>query len=106
MASVAPMDCYSYRCAHLSQATGTAVIDTRAFRIDFETTFHIAESKPLIGGCLPDCMGGGQLDFDLGTLDVGLYEVDLWGKDQGDLSVTSGLPWKDQCLPSTRSGSQ
>jgi hypothetical protein len=99
LASATPIDCYSYRCAHLSQATGTAVVDGRAYRIDFETTFHIAETRPLLGGCLPDCMGGGQLDFDLGPLVPALYEIKLWGTQMGHLSVTSGLPWQDQCLP-------
>jgi hypothetical protein len=101
LASVAPADCFSYRCASLSRATGTAVVDTRAFRIDFETTFVIAETRPLLGGCLPDCMAGGQLDFDLGPLDPAPYEIYLWGTKRGYLSVPSGVPWQDQCLPAT-----
>lgn len=105
-ASVAPIDCYSYRCAHLRQATGTAVVDNRAFRIDFETTFHISEDRPVLGGCLSDCMGGGQLDFDLGPLDPALYDIHLWGTELGHLSVTSGMPWQDQCLPGRTDSSQ
>jgi hypothetical protein len=50
-------------------------------------------------GCGEDCVGGGTLNFDLGLMPVGLYRVYLWEAYLGDLSVTSGLPWHDQCLP-------
>jgi hypothetical protein len=99
LASVTPSDCYSMRCTIPYQTLGTVVLDQREFSLDFETTFKLRESKPLLGGCGRDCSGGGYLEFDLGQLEVGLYRVNLWGIHLGDLSVTSGLPWRDQCLP-------
>jgi hypothetical protein len=99
LASVMPSDCYSMRCASPYRMSGTAVLDQRAFQIDFETTFKLRETKPFLVGCGPDCSGGGYLEFDLGVLEVGLYDVNLWSTYLGDLSVTSGLPWQDQCLP-------
>jgi len=99
IASVAPTDCYSIRCTRWVQGTGTAVVRQQTFQLDFKTTFILQKTRPLLGNCTPDCAGGGQLDFDLGPLDVGLYRVDLWDTGLGRLSVTSGLPWQDQCLP-------
>jgi len=99
LASVTPSDCYSMRCTVPYQMAGTAVLDQRAFRLEFETTFRLSESRPFLLGCGRDCAGGGSLEFDLGMLEVGLYRVFLWDSYLGDLSVTSGLPWRDQCLP-------
>jgi len=99
LASVTPDDCYSMRCTVPYQMSGTTVLDQRAFRLDFETTFKLSESRPFLVGCGRDCSGGGVLEFDLGMLEVGLYRVFLWDRYLGDLSVTSGLPWRDQCLP-------
>ena len=99
LASVTPTECYSMRCASPYQMTGTVVLDQRDFRLDFETIFKLRETKPFLVSCGPDCSGGGYLEFNLGQLEVGLYRVNLWGTYLGDLSVTSGLPWHDQCLP-------
>jgi hypothetical protein len=99
LVSVQPGDCYSIRCTHVNQAIGTAVLDQTNFRLDLETTFNLSSTRPLIGGCSPDCAGGGRLEFNLGRPNPGLYTVNLWGHKIGELSVTSGLPWHDQCLP-------
>lgn len=99
IATVRPETCYSMRCTKRIEASGTAVLDRRAFRIDFESTFRFAEAKPFLLPCTEDCLGAGELIFDLGVLDVGLYEVYVWDEVEGDLSVNSGLPWNDQCLP-------
>lgn len=97
LASVAPSECYSMRCTRLSMATGTAFLDRRVFRLKFETTFNLMKTRSLLP-CTPDCVGGGSLEFDLGQLDPGRYQVYLWNGYLGDLDVTSGLPWRDQCL--------
>ena len=100
-ALAAPADCFSMRCTRVYQKSGTAVLDQEAHRLDFETAFILSETKPLLGGCTPDCAGGGTLDFDLGPLEPDIYDVYLWGDMIGELSVTSGLPWRDQCLVGT-----
>ena len=99
LATARPSDCFSMRCTHQNYKSGTAVLDVRASRLDFEMTFNLSEEKNLLFGCGGDCAGGGSLQFDLGPLPVGLYAVYLWDAYLGDLSVTSGLPWHDQCLP-------
>jgi hypothetical protein len=99
IAAVRPQTCYSMRCTRRIETSGTAVLDRRAFQIRFEPTFRFAETKPFLLPCTEDCLGAGELIFDLGVLDVGLYEVLIWDNAMGELSVTSGLPWSDQCLP-------
>ncbi|MGD8732305.1 MAG: hypothetical protein PVH92_10525 [Anaerolineales bacterium] len=99
LAIAKPLDCFSMRCTRPYLRSGTAVLDETGSRLDFELTFRLSESKNLLFGCGPDCAGGGTMTFDLGQVPVGLYRVYLWGTYQGELSVTSGLPWHDQCLP-------
>lgn len=96
--TIRPDACHSMRCAHPEEVSGTALLDRREFRIDFDPYFHFTESKPLFFPCADDCAGAGTLQFDLGVLDVGLYQVHVRDHYLGDLSVTSGLAWVDQCL--------
>jgi hypothetical protein len=98
LASVRPSDCYSMRCTRPVQESGTAVVDQRAFTLDFRPRFVLEETDSFLSPCSRDCAGGGGVEFDLGQLEVGLYDVSIWDEHAGVLSVTSGLPWKDQCL--------
>lgn len=99
IAEVQPATCYSVRCTKQIQSTGTAMLDQGEFQIHFAPSFQFSETKPFLLPCMDDCAGGGRLTFDLGVLDVGLYQVYVWDRAMGELSVTSGMPWRDQCLP-------
>lgn len=98
LASIAPSDCYSMRTTRVLQESGVAVLDQREQTVRFESHFLLTRTRSLLPDS-SDCAGGGRLDFDLGILEVGLYDVYLWDELLGELSVTSGLPWRDQCLP-------
>ena len=100
-AFVEPSACYSIRCTRVNHKSGTAVLDQRKYRLHFETTFNLTAMESLLGACTPDCAGGGQLDFDLGHLEAGIYDVYLWDDAIGELSVAAGLPWRDHCLART-----
>ncbi|MGD2057713.1 MAG: hypothetical protein PVF85_01625 [Anaerolineales bacterium] len=99
LATARPSDCYSMRCTRQNFNSGTAILDQGASRLDFKVTFNLSRVENTLLGCGEDCVGGGTLNFDLGLMPVGLYRVYLWDTYLGDLSVTSGLPWHDQCLP-------
>ena len=98
-AEVQPAACYSMRCTKQIQLMGTAILNRDEFQIRFTPSFQFAKTKPFLLPCTDDCAGGGRLTFDLGVLDVGLYQVHVWDRAMGELSVTSGMPWQDQCLP-------
>lgn len=98
-ASISPEGCYSTNCTRQVQKVGSVVLDRRNFEIRFDAHFTLAEEKSFLIPCIDNCLGGGTIDFDLGILDVGLYSVWLGDRTIGELSVTSGLPPRDQCLP-------
>lgn len=99
LATARPADCFSMRCTRQNFSSGTAVVAKGASRVDFKVTFNLSPVKAPLVGCGQDCAGGGSLQFNLGPMMPGNYRVYLWDTFLGDLSVTSGLPWHDQCLP-------
>ena len=102
-AVIEPADCYSIRCTRINQKNGTAVLDRKWHRLEFETTFVLSEIRPFLGDCISDCAGRGQMIFDLGHLKPGTYDVYIWGDLTGELSLASDLSRKDQCLAQSNS---
>jgi hypothetical protein len=97
-ASISPQGCYSPTCTHQVSQTGSAVIDQDKFQIHLESRFVLAKTSRFLLPCIENCFGGGTVNFDLGELQVGKYEV--WFRDEmaGELNVFSGLPTPRQCL--------
>jgi hypothetical protein len=97
-ASISPLGCYSPTCTRQVSQTGSAVIDQDQYQIHLESSFVLAETSRFLLPCIENCSGGGTVNFDLGELQVGKYEV--WFRDEmaGELNVFSGLPTPRQCL--------
>ena len=97
-AAVSPLGCYSSTCTRPVLQAGTSILDQENYEIRFETTFVLAGSSRFPLPCTEDCSGGGTLNFELGQLAVGDYDV--WFRDEkiGDMMVFSGLPTPDQCF--------
>jgi hypothetical protein len=101
LASLQPDDCYSMRTTRVWLESGSALVDENGHTIHFHSEFKL-EQRTSIFPKLPDCLGGGKIEIDLGELEVGLYQVYSGDQHIGQLSVTSGLPWRDQCLSTSQ----
>jgi hypothetical protein len=97
-AEVSPLGCYSTTCTRQVSQVGSAVLNQDRFRIYIESTFVLAETSRFLLPCKENCSGGGTLNFDLGELQVGQYEVWYVDEKAGELNVYSGLPTPRQCL--------
>jgi hypothetical protein len=97
-ASVSPKGCYSTTCTRPVSQEGSAVVEQDQFQIGINTRFVLAETSRFPLPCTENCSGGGAVNFDLGQLQVGQYEV--WYADEivGELNVYSGLPTPRQCI--------
>jgi hypothetical protein len=97
-ASVSPKGCYSTTCTRQVSQTGSAVLDQDSFQIHIDSRFILAETSrwPLL--CMENCSGGGTVNFELGQMNVGQYQV--WYGDEivGEFNVYSGLPTPRQCF--------
>lgn len=97
-AAVSPFGCYSTTCTRQVSQAGSAVIDQDQFQIHIESKFVLADASRFPLPCTENCSGGGTVNFDLGELQVGQYEV-WYGDDiAGELNVYSGLPTPRQCI--------
>jgi hypothetical protein len=97
--SVSPEGCFSPGCTRQVQKVGKVVVDRWDFKLNFETSFVLAETSRFPFPCIDDCYGGGTIVFNLGMLDVGDYSVWLGDENIGKLMVFSGRPTPRQCLP-------
>ena len=97
-AEVSPLGCYSTTCTRPVLQAGSAVLDQDQFQIHIESKFVLADASRFPLPCTENCSGGGTINFDLGELQVGQYEV-WYGDDiAGELNVYSGLPTPRQCI--------
>lgn len=97
-AAVSPLGCYSTTCTRPVLQAGSAVIDQDQFQIRVVSRFVLADTSRFPLPCTENCSGGGTVNFDLGELQVGQYEV-WYGDDiAGELNVYSGLPTPRQCI--------
>jgi hypothetical protein len=96
--TVTPKGCFSTTCTKPVLQAGTAVVDSREYKIMLDTNFVIAETSRFPLPCTENCAGGGSLNFDLGPLIPNDYQV--WFRDQevGQLLVFSGRPTPRQCF--------
>jgi hypothetical protein len=97
-ASVSPLGCYSTTCTRPALQSGSAVIDQDQYQIDIESRFVLAETSHFPLPCTENCSGGGTVNFDLGELQVGEYEVLFREEVVGNLNVFSGRPTPRQCI--------
>ncbi|UCD98777.1 MAG: hypothetical protein JSV42_17820 [Chloroflexota bacterium] len=96
--SISPRGCFSTTCTRQISQVGTALIEQDAFKIHLDSTFVLAETSRFPLPCTENCSGGGSIDFNLGVLQVGKYDV--WFEDEpvGNLNIFSGLPTPRQCF--------
>ncbi len=97
-ASVSPKGCFSTTCTRQVSQAGSTVINQDQFQIYIKSRFVLAETSRFPLPCTENCSGGGTVYFDLGSLQVGQYEV--WYEEEiaGELNVYSGLPTPRQCI--------
>jgi hypothetical protein len=96
--SVSPQGCYSTTCTRQVSKEGSVVVDRDIFQISIDTQFVLAETSRFPFPCTDNCSGGGTVNFDIGALQVGKYEVLYRGEKAGELSIFSGLPTPRQCF--------
>jgi len=97
-ALVSPLGCYSTTCTRPVSQVGSAVLDQDQYQIHIESSFVLAEDSRFPLPCTENCSGGGTVNFDLGELQVGEYEVLFRGEEVGNLNVYSGRPTPRQCI--------
>ena len=97
-ASVSPQGCYSTTCTRQVSREGSALVDQDEFRISIDARFVLAEASRFPLPCTDNCSGGGTVNFNLGQLRVGQYQI--WFDDGfvGEINVYSGLPTPRQCI--------
>ena len=101
-ASVSPKGCYSTTCTRRVSQAGSTVINQDQFQISIKSRFVLAETSRFPLPCTENCSGGGTVHFDLGSLQVGQYEVFYGDEIAGELNVFSGLPTPRQCINNTK----
>lgn len=104
-AAVSPKGCYPTYCTLPKLQAGTALVDVREYKIQFETRFVLEETSRFPFPCIDNCAGGGTLQFNLGRLIPNIYEV--WFQDEkvGEMNVYSGLDTPRQCITRTQGDS-
>ena len=97
-ASVSPKGCYSTTCTRQVSKSGSVVVEQDQFQIYIKSRFVLAETSRFPLPCTENCSGGGTVHFDLGSLQVGQYQVWYGEEIAGELNVYSGLPTPRQCI--------
>lgn len=97
-AAVSPLGCYSSTCTRPILQVGSAVLNQDQYQIDIESRFVLAEASRFPLPCTENCSGGGTVNFDLGELQVGQYDILFRGELVGNLNVYSGRPTPRQCI--------
>lgn len=100
-ASVSPSGCYSTTCTRQVSKEGSVVVDQDNFRISIDTQFVLADTSRFPLPCTDNCSGGGTVNFDIGALQVGQYEVWYADEKAGELRIYSGFPTPRQCFESS-----
>jgi hypothetical protein len=97
-ASVSPKGCYSTTCTRQVSQTGSGMLDQDSFQIHIDSRFALAETSRWPLPCTENCSGGGTVNFELGPLKVGQYQVWFGDELAGEFNVYSGLPTPRQCI--------
>ncbi|UCD41960.1 MAG: hypothetical protein JSV69_15580 [Chloroflexota bacterium] len=97
-ASVSPRGCFPSYCTHPKLRAGSAIVDVREYKIQFETQFVLEATSRFPFPCVDNCAGGGTVSFNLGPLIP--YDYEVWFRDEkiGQLQVYSGRETPRQCI--------
>lgn len=89
-----PKGCFSSSCTRALEQTVDVTLDRSRSEIRFHTRFVLVDTTvrtPEARSCTADCMGGGQIPFEIGDVSGQRYAVLLGDHSIGELQVTTSL---------------